>query len=101
MKAIPLRKSLLAYVVKNREAYAVWTPFVFSAFLGLIVVVTHLSMSLSLKSPPTPVDAWLPVFFAFLPMTFFYACASQKQTRDEIKVLEARIEQLEADKSCS
>ena len=101
MNAIQFRKAFLAWPAKNRDAYAVWTPFVFSVFLSLIVVLSHLSASFRLKSPPSPVDTWFPAFFCFLPLTFFHVCTSLKQCAQDIKRLEARVQQLEADKACS
>ena len=38
-------------------------------------------------------------FICFLPMAFCFASVSHKQTREHFKVLEARIQQLEADKA--
>jgi hypothetical protein len=85
--------------MKALQSYDVWTPVAFSAALSVIVVVSHISAGLRLKAPPTAVDVWVPAFFCFLPMTFFFASASHLQTRKQIKELEARIQQLEAAKT--
>ena len=82
MKLTQFRKSI--------QAYDVWTPVAFSAGLSVISVVTYVASGLS--------GAWIPVFLCFLPMTFWLAAASHRQTREHIKELEARIEQLEADR---
>ena len=82
MKLTQFRKSI--------QAYDVWTPVAFSAGLSVISVVTYVASGLS--------DAWIIPFVCFLPMTFWLAAASHRQTREHIKELEARIEQLEADR---
>ena len=83
----------LAQFRKSLQAYDVWTPVAFSAALSVITVVTYVASGLS--------DAWIIPFVVFQPMTFWYVAASHRQTREHIKVLEARIQQLEADKAAS
>ena len=72
------------------QSYDVWTPVAFSAALSAISVVTYVASGLS--------DAWIIPFVVFQPMTFWYIAVSHRQTREHIKVLEARIQQLEADR---
>jgi hypothetical protein len=83
----------LAQFRKSLQAYDVWTPVAFSAALSLITVVTYVASGLS--------GAWIIPFVVFQPMTFWYVAASHRQTREHIKVLEARIQQLEGDKAAS
>jgi hypothetical protein len=63
-----------------------WAPFAFSAALSVIALVTYIATGLS--------GAWIPPFLCFLPMTFWLAAASARKTREQIKVLEARIREL-------
>jgi hypothetical protein len=72
----------------KRNAFAPWLPFAFSAVLSAIAMVAFIATGNS--------NAWIPTFVCFLPMTFWFAAAAQAQTRDRIKVLEARITHLEA-----
>jgi hypothetical protein len=44
---------------------------------------------------------WLIPFLSFLPLSFHAACSTDKETRDHIKTLEARIRRLEADQSAA
>ncbi len=75
------------------QAYDVWTPLAFSAILGVITLVTYVASGNS--------DAWIIPFVAFQPIIFLYVAASQRQDRRHIKMLEARIPELAADKSAS
>jgi hypothetical protein len=83
----------LSQLRKFIQTYDVWTPVAFSAGLSFISVVTYVATGLS--------DAWIIPFVCFLPMTFWFAVLSHQKTREHIKVLEARIQQLEADKAAS
>ena len=83
----------LAKFWKSLQAHDVWMPVAFSAALSVITLVTYVASGLS--------DAWIIPFVAFQPMTFWYIAVSHRQTREGIKVLEARIQQLEADKPTS
>jgi hypothetical protein len=85
MKLTQFRKSL--------RADDVWTPVSFSAALCVITVVTYVASGLS--------DAWIIPFVCFLPLTFWFTALSQRQTREHIKVLEARIQRLESEKAAS
>jgi len=67
---------------------AIWAPFAFSAILGVICLVTYVATPLS--------GAWIIPYLCFLPMAFWFAASAQWQTRQDVKVLEARIQQLEA-----
>jgi len=71
----------------NRNAFAPWLPFAFSTVLSGISMVAYIATGNS--------DAWIPSFVCFLPMTFWFAAIAQAQTRDRIKAMEARIEELE------
>jgi hypothetical protein len=83
----------LAQFRRSIQAHDVWTPVAFSAGLSVISVVTYVASGLS--------DAWIIPFLCFLPMTFWFAALSHQKAREHIKVLEARIQQLEADKTAS
>ena len=79
------------------QAYDVWSPVVFSAALSFITMVANVAGSFATGNS----DVGMITFIAFLPMAFYFASVSHKQTREHIKVLEARIQQLEADKAAS
>ncbi len=70
-----------------------WTPVAFSAILSVITLVTYVASGLS--------DAWIVPFVAFQPLMFMYIAFSQRQDRRLIKMLEARIPPLSADKAAS
>ncbi|HTD86149.1 MAG TPA: hypothetical protein VK850_06195 [Candidatus Binatia bacterium] len=55
-----------------------WAPFAFCAFLSaLVLFFPRLSQS----------GAWMPVFFCFLPMCFFFVGAATVQMQKEIREL--------------
>jgi hypothetical protein len=89
MKLTQFRNSL--------QAYDVWASFAFSAALSIITIVANLTGSFATGSS----DVGMMGFICFLPMTYYFASVSHKQTREQVKVLEARIQQLEADKAAS
>lgn len=68
----------------------VWLPFAFQCVLSAIALVTFVATQSS--------GAWIPAFVGFLPMTFFYAALAHKQTRDQVRLLETRVCELEAAK---
>jgi hypothetical protein len=88
MKFTEFRERLQAYA-ESVQAYAVWSPVVFSAGLGVITLVMYV------RNP----NAWAIPFISFQTMAFYFVAASHNQTRERIKVLEGRIQQLEADKA--
>ena len=69
----------------------VWLPFAFSAALSAIVLVTYIASG----------NPWIIPFLCFLPMTFWFATILHRQTREHIKALEGRIQQLEAGKAAA
>jgi hypothetical protein len=83
----------LAKSWKSLQSHDVWTPVAFSAALSVITLVTYVASGLS--------EAWIIPFVAFQPMTFWYIAVSHRQTWEHIKELEARIQQLEADRAAS
>jgi len=89
MKLTQFRKSL--------QAYDVWAPVAFAAALSVITIVSNVAGSFATGNS----NVGMIGFICFLPMAFYFASASHKQTREHIKVLEARIQQLEADKAAS
>ena len=87
MKLTEFRNSL--------QANDVWAPVAFSAALSVITLVANVVGSFATGNS----DVGMMGFICFLPMTFYFASVSHKQTREQVKVLEARIQQLEADKA--
>jgi hypothetical protein len=85
------RTPILLMSNSRRWRFGVWVPFAFAAALSAIVLVTYVASGLS--------DAWIVPFVGFLPMTFWFAAATHRQTREQVEALEARIRQLEADKA--
>ena len=79
------------------QAYDVWGPVAFSAAISVITLVGNLVGSFTTGTS----DNGMMTLICFLPMIFYFASVSHKQTREHIKVLEARIQQLEADKAAS
>ncbi len=82
---------------KSLQAYDVRAPVAFSAAISVITMVGNVVGSFATGSS----DTGMTTLIAFLPMAFYFASVSHKQTREHIKVLEARIQQLEADKAAS
>ena len=66
-----------------------WNPFAFCAFISFIVLFTPLFA-------PVRLDAgwWRPVFFAFLPMCFFFVGSATSQMQREIRDLRKQVLQL-------
>ncbi|MHC5537534.1 hypothetical protein ACYOEI_04805 [Singulisphaera rosea] len=89
MKPTQIRKSL--------QAYDVWMATAFCAAISVISIVANVYGRFASGGS----DAGMTSFLCFLPMAFFYAAVSHQQTRERIKVLEARIHQLEADKAAA
>ena len=85
MQPTPFRKLV--------QAYDVWTPLAFSAILSVITLVAYVASGNS--------DAWIVPFIAFQPLMFLYVGFSQRQDRRHLKMLEARMPELRADKSAS
>jgi hypothetical protein len=86
---------------KALQANDAWSPFIVSAALGVIALVTQFCMALRLKAPPTAWDPSLIVYFCSLPSVFMFEAFSHLKTREHVKELEARIERLETDKAAS
>jgi hypothetical protein len=79
-------------------ATTVWMPFVFSVIVNVICFVTYLSTQ---SSSPGSMSIWMIPFLSFLLLSVHAACLTDKETRDYIKTLEARIQRLEADQSAA
>lgn len=71
-----------------REAFGPWVPAAFCAFLCLFA----LSMQIGSDS-----WVWKPVFYCFLPMSFFFVGATTSHLRREIRTLRQRLTQFEQD----
>lgn len=70
----------------------IWLPWIFSIVLSVIVLVGNVAGSFATGAT----DAGMIALICFLPMTFFFVAAAQKQTCEHIRDLESRIHQLEA-----
>ena len=71
----------------RRSRLAVWTAAWFAAVISL------LSIGLIIAGFD---GAWQPTFVCFLPMAFLFAAYSHRETREYVKLLEARVSRLEA-----
>ena len=70
-----------------------WLPMAFCTALCAIALATDIA------TPFMPGGgggtAWKPAFFSFLPMVFFFLAMQEKQSRQRIAALEARMKELE------
>jgi len=64
----------------NRE---VWLPFLFTAALSGICMVTHVVTAGS--------GAWVPAFLCFLPMSFLFSGFAQSRSHQRIAALEGQL----------
>ena len=71
--------------------------FAFAAALSAIVLVANIVGMFATGTS----DVGMTTFIGFLPMAFWMADASQRQTRTYIEALESRIRQLEAAKEAT
>ena len=67
-----------------------WIAPLFAACLSVIV------LGIFFLGKPHSYEAGFPAFFCFLPMAFYFAAAAQAASQKQIRVLQQRIEQLEA-----
>lgn len=67
-----------------------WVAPLFAAVLSAIVIISFFGLK------PHSYEAGLPVFFCFLPMAFYMAAAAQVAGQKQVRDLQKRIEQLEA-----
>jgi hypothetical protein len=74
------------------KTVSVWVAAIFSAILSTLVLIANIVGGFFTGHT----DAGMIPFIAFLPMTFYFAAAAQRETRAEIEALEARIRQLES-----
>jgi hypothetical protein len=70
---------------------SVWIPFGFSAVLSAIVMTGNIAGAFLTGRA----DAGMIALVGFLPMAFWFAAASHRQTREYVITLEARVRQLE------
>jgi hypothetical protein len=73
------------------KTIAHWTPAAFCAFISLIAVFAWVRSS--------DTGWWQPVFFAFLPMCFFFVGAVTFAMHRELRELRKRLADLEQKKS--
>jgi hypothetical protein len=69
------------------KTIAHWTPAAFCAFISLTALFT------SMRSPDS--GWWQPMFFAFLPMCFFFVGLVTARTQHELRELQKRLADLE------
>ena len=79
------------------EPNNVWKSFYFSAAMSVIFVVADVAGRFATGSS----HVGLTTFICFLPMAFWFAADAQRQTRQQVEALEARIRQLESDQTAT
>ncbi len=67
-----------------------WTAPIFAAALSLI------TLGGSFLVKPHSYEVGFPAFFCFLPMAFYFVAAAQVESQKQVRALQQRIEQLEA-----
>ena len=67
-----------------------WAAPLFAAVLSAIVMISFFGLK------PHSYEAGFPAFFCFLPMAFYFAAAAQVASQKQVRALQQRIEQLEA-----
>ena len=67
-----------------------WVAPLFAAGLSAIVIISFFGLK------PHSYEAGFPAFFCFLPMAFCFVAASQVASQKQVRALQQRIEQLEA-----
>ena len=65
-----------------------WAGPIFAAFLCGVVIIFFFTTHSFVRG--------FPIFFAFLPMAFFYGATMQAKSERQIRELQKRIEQLES-----
>ena len=75
----------------ENKPMSVWVPFGFSTALCAIVLTGNIAGAFLTGSA----DVGMNALVGFLPMAFWFAAASHRQTRDYIGALEARIRKME------
>jgi hypothetical protein len=76
----------------KRDPNGIGRSFAFAASLSAIVLVGNIVGMFATGAA----DVGISTFICFLPMAFWMADASHRQTRTYVEALEARIRQLEA-----
>ena len=67
-----------------------WIAPLFAAVLSALVMISFFGLK------PHSYEASFPVFFCFLPMAFYFAATAQAAGQKQVRDLQKRIEQLEA-----
>ena len=67
-----------------------WTAPLFAASLSVIVLISFFGLK------PHSYEAGFPAFFCFLPMAFYFVALAQVAGQKQVRDLQKRIEQLEA-----
>ena len=67
-----------------------WEAPIFAALLSALILVSPFAIK------PHSYEPAFPAFFGFLPMAFYFAARAQVASQKQIRDLQQRIEQLEA-----
>jgi len=67
-----------------------WVAPIFAAFISALVLISFFGLR------PHSYEAGFPAFLCFLPMAFYMATAAQAASQKQVRDLQQRIEQLEA-----
>ena len=67
-----------------------WVAPIFAAFLSAVVIISFFGLK------PHSYETGSTAFFCFLPMAFYMAAAAQVASQKQVRALQQRIEQLEA-----
>lgn len=76
---------------RHLTSRAIWAAPLFAAALAGITVVTWFLVK------PHSFEPVLPVLICFLPMVFYFGAAAQAETQKQVRELQARVAQLEAE----
>ena len=74
-----------------REEFRPWIPAMFCAALGVIMIITNLSLAFTIGIATSSVDF---VFYAFLPMCFFFVGDFLSTLRKENLALRTQVDEL-------
>jgi hypothetical protein len=73
-----------------------WVPVAFCAFLCLLALVGAITSAFFQGG--TAMGWWMPAFFSFLPMCFFFVAAITTSLQQEILELRQQVEALQAER---
>lgn len=91
-----MRKKVNCFDNENRKSQRTqslpgpWAAPIFAAGLSAITI------SVFLLIKPHSYEAGFPAFFCFLPLAFYFGATAQIESQKQVRALQLRIEQLEA-----